>query len=1198
MVSLPTVGDGVVTSTAPQSSITPGIIEQGANMRAHALGAVADDLMDVAKDQAKTQAADDLINQKVTRNADGSVNVENPASAPLIFGDAGKLYQDAIQTGTIAQHANALSQDFTQLHAQFPADPQGFRAAAEAHLQKTAQDVTGPIGQAVQAEGQQLLTQHVNAITDKAASLDVTTQASAISASQTSARDDVLAMARGGMSANDPALLARQAAYEHSVALRSANPLFGYSKEQAALDVQSFHSEVAANMLLHDVDKVYQDQGPNGGYQAALAKANDILTNPAYAMSQQDREAYYHKATADIRANEAIRHQDVAEARAALSELSMASAAGSPVSSDQIEQVAHAFDAAGDPGGRARTYSMFIRKPLNDSFGQQPLATQTQQLNALHGANAAAFVNSALIAKGYSPVAAAGIVGNTIHESGVDPTAVGDNGTSGGIAQFHNERLANLKAFAAERGKPASDLQTQVDFIDHELHTTETGTLAKLQAAKTPEEAGAAFIDYERPQGWSPQNPAGGLGYESRKALARQIYDGKPADMSMGPAGSMWLEANRQRTVATAAQAQWQTIMKDYNESNIRPPLQTVNDVVNAARASRNAALLDTIAHDSDRMDLAGQSARSPLALQQSNITDLTAAGNAGQLTPGHYQLITDLQRKYNAISEGLDKNPVATTVANFPDKGKDPGPLDMSSPENLAAGLKARSKVAQFAAQNWQTAPLSVLDQQDVKQVQAALQSPAGPAVLGGLASGLQPAELGTLFDKTKLADSITGMSRSGDPAKMNAAFSFMDSLQRQNPLQFDKQFPDGLRDLHAWQSLAAFNTPEATAKKMEAFFSPQEAEARKATDTAANDILAKVPPAQVVSKFSTGVIFGTTANPPAGEQGAVAAGALKAEYDQNFRDGFAVTSDAKMADGYAIDKLQQKYAVSPTNGNRVTAFAPEKYYPMVGGSFDWMAKQLDDTIAKATGADQRLRQHLNVNELKQLKGQDPTVGENPQRNFYNALTDLRLTPEEQNLFKMHQANVTGPGGVTNAEGSRSTLYQAVQEHDGKFYNIPTVWNGKREVEPYKRDDGTTMDVPNKTTLANVERVGWDKFPSYATPDEADARYQQMHAYMDKDIKFANDAKSAIGQRMYAAPRALVPDQTTAADVSNRRPPSYQVIIQDPNGRWGLMTNPTSGQVQRMRFDPAQPFAERAAQAERAREVLISPANSTMAMP
>lgn len=99
-----------------------------------------------------------------------------------------------------------------------------------------------------------------------------------------------------------------------------------------------------------------------------------------------------------------------------------------------------------------------------------------------------------------------------------------------------------------------------------------------------------------------------------------------------------------------------------------------------------------------------------------------------------------------------------------------------------------------------------------------------------------------------------------------------------------------------------------------------------------------------------------------------------------------------------------------------------------------------------------------------------------------------------------MHLQNLNGPGGVDNPDGSRSTLYQAVQEHDGKFYNVPTVWNGKREVEPYKLKNGKVMDVPNKIALENIEKAGWNSFPSYSTPEEADARYNKMHQYIDKD--------------------------------------------------------------------------------------------------
>lgn len=137
---------------------------------------------------------------------------------------------------------------------------------------------------------------------------------------------------------------------------------------------------------------------------------------------------------------------------------------------------------------------------------------------------------------------------------------------------------------------------------------------------------------------------------------------------------------------------------------------------------------------------------------------------------------------------------------------------------------------------------------------------------------------------------------------------------------------------------------------------------------------------------------------------------------------------------------------------------------------------------------------------------------------NFYTGMTTqsassleaasqlLQLSPQERALYQMHLDNLHGPGGVDNPpdeqhpQGSRSSLYQAVQERDGKFYNIPTVWNGKREVEPYTKPDGTVMDVPNKTALANVAKIGWDKFPSYSDPDQADARYDAMHQFMDRD--------------------------------------------------------------------------------------------------
>lgn len=146
---------------------------------------------------------------------------------------------------------------------------------------------------------------------------------------------------------------------------------------------------------------------------------------------------------------------------------------------------------------------------------------------------------------------------------------------------------------------------------------------------------------------------------------------------------------------------------------------------------------------------------------------------------------------------------------------------------------------------------------------------------------------------------------------------------------------------------------------------------------------------------------------------------------------------------------------------------------------------------------------------------------------NYTQANQDMRLNPQEQAFYQRHLTNLNGNGGVDNPDGSRSTLYQSVQEHNGKYYNVPTVWNGARETEPYTNPKtGETMDVPNQTALQNVEKAGWDTFPSYSTPDEADARYDQMHGYMEKDT--ADYMASKSGKKRGGA-------VTAAMDIARR---------------------------------------------------------------
>lgn len=129
------------------------------------------------------------------------------------------------------------------------------------------------------------------------------------------------------------------------------------------------------------------------------------------------------------------------------------------------------------------------------------------------------YIQQKLMSMGFTASAAAGVVGNLVQESGLRTDAIGDNGTSGGLAQWHNERWEALKRFAAARGKDWTDLDTQIEFLAEEMRTSYADTYAKMQSAELPEIAGQIMTDeYEKPDSASAN-------YSQRQANARAAYE-------------------------------------------------------------------------------------------------------------------------------------------------------------------------------------------------------------------------------------------------------------------------------------------------------------------------------------------------------------------------------------------------------------------------------------------------------------------------------------------------------------------------------------------------------------------------------------------------------------------------------------------------------------------------------------------------
>lgn len=101
------------------------------------------------------------------------------------------------------------------------------------------------------------------------------------------------------------------------------------------------------------------------------------------------------------------------------------------------------------------------------------------------------------LAHGFSPAQAAGIVGNFIQESGVNPESVQSGGPGRGIAQWS---LGGRFQPSLMTGDPTIDLNSQLNFVLQELQSNPAYGLSSLLAAQTPQQAASVFsADYERP---------------------------------------------------------------------------------------------------------------------------------------------------------------------------------------------------------------------------------------------------------------------------------------------------------------------------------------------------------------------------------------------------------------------------------------------------------------------------------------------------------------------------------------------------------------------------------------------------------------------------------------------------------------------------------------------------------------------------
>lgn len=216
-----------------------------------------------------------------------------------------------------------------------------------------------------------------------------------------------------------------------------------------------------------------------------------------------------------------------------------------------------------------------------------------QPLSGSRAEKAAQFKEYLMQKHGISNEAASGVVGNFAQESGFNTKAINpgdgvDGSNSIGIGQWNSDRARNLHRFAAAQGRPVDDWQLQLDFTMHELNSTEKSAGDRLRAARTVEEATAAFIGFERPAGWSAANPRGGHGWQNRLAAAQSVYG------ASAPAGAAAAAAPQRSPVTAAPGGMRVTLTGSVPPLTLKPKGTLGNDAYNAAAIAAHSARLDS----------------------------------------------------------------------------------------------------------------------------------------------------------------------------------------------------------------------------------------------------------------------------------------------------------------------------------------------------------------------------------------------------------------------------------------------------------------------------------------------------------------------------------------------------------------------------------------------------------------------------
>jgi hypothetical protein len=190
-----------------------------------------------------------------------------------------------------------------------------------------------------------------------------------------------------------------------------------------------------------------------------------------------------------------------------------------------------------------------------------------------------------------------------------------------------------------------------------------------------------------------------------------------------------------------------------------------------------------------------------------------------------------------------------------------------------------------------------------------------------------------------------LMGMTRSDDVKKVTFSMSAMDRIERANPEAFDREMPKAGRDmLKTYRENFQFKSGAEIVEMIRRTEDPATEKARVELRKEGREKAKEISDADLLDYFDPSVFV---RGPDAAADGLVQ-GAMRNRFDDLYADNYVRTNkNESAAREAAFKELKTAYDGSraATDGtSRMMYRPPEKYYPPVNGSHDWITKQLAD--------------------------------------------------------------------------------------------------------------------------------------------------------------------------------------------------------------------------------------------------------------